>query len=110
MNGWTDYFYPFMLGAALLLAVLGVWFTAIMPGLDRWSRRFFRAYFIVLTVCCVSASMELPLSFYSVPNAVALLVLYLECLFLSLPLPMLTVLSRLSPAHHLFPFFISLFP
>ena len=91
MNCWLDYFYVFMLGVALLLAMLGVWFTAIMPGLDRWNKRFFRVYFIVLTVCCVSSSMEFPLSFYSAPNGVALLVLYLECLFLSLPLPMLTV-------------------
>ncbi len=91
MNDWISFFYSFILGAALLLAVLGVWFTAIMPGLDRWSRRFFRAYFIVLTVCCVSAFMEMASPFFSLPHAVILLVLYIECLFLSLPMPMLTV-------------------
>ena len=91
MNDWISFFYNFILGAALLLAVLGVWFAAIMPGLDRWSRRFFRAYFIVLTVCCVSAFMEMASPFFSLPHAVILLVLYIECLFLSLPMPMLTV-------------------
>ena len=33
MNGWLDSFYVFISGAALLLAALGLWFAAIMPGL-----------------------------------------------------------------------------
>ncbi len=91
MNNWLDFFYSFILGAALLLAVLGVWFTAIMPGLDRWNRRFFRSYFIILTACCVFATMEMALPLYPFPYAAFLILLYLECLFLSLPMPMLTV-------------------
>ena len=91
MNGWIDYFYFFILGAALLLAALGVWFTVIMPGLDRWSRRFFRSYFLVLTACCVFAFAEILLCFYPVANEMIFFVLFAECLFLSLPLPMLTV-------------------
>ncbi len=91
MNGWIYYFYAFILGASLLLAVLGVWLTAVMPGLDRWSKRFFRDYFVVLTVCVVSVLMEAVITFHPAPNAVVILVLYLECFFLSLPLPMLTI-------------------
>ena len=90
MNGWLDFFYCFILGAALLLALLGVWLTAVMPGLDRWNRRFFRSYFVVLTVCCVLATMETAIVCFPVPYAAILLLLYLECLFLSLPTPMLT--------------------
>ena len=50
MNVCADFFYFFIIGAALLLSVLGLWFTAIIPGFDRWSKRFFMLYFIVLTV------------------------------------------------------------
>ncbi len=91
MNSWIDYFYWFILGVALLLSALGIWFTAIMPVPDRWNRRFFRTYFIVLTVCCVFASIEMLLPLISIPYAALLLMLYLECLFLSLPMPMLTL-------------------
>ena len=35
MTSWIDIFYFSIFGAALLLSVMGVWFTAIIPGLDR---------------------------------------------------------------------------
>ena len=91
MNNWTDYFYFFILGAALLLAALGVWFTAIMPVLDRWSRRFFRSYFLALTASCLSAIAEMILTFCPAPRAAIYFVVIPESLLLSLPLPMLTV-------------------
>ena len=47
MIGWTEVFYVSIISAALLLCVLGLWFTAIIPGIDRWSKRFFQAYFSV---------------------------------------------------------------
>ena len=46
MNGWIDFLYAFLYGALLLLSVLGLWLTAIMPGIDRWSKRFFQCFFI----------------------------------------------------------------
>ena len=91
MSIWIDYFYSFMLGAALLLCAMGLWFTAIVPGIDRWSKCFFRDYFIVLLVCCSLAIAEIIAGFYNAPTAVMYAVLILESLFLSMPLPMLTV-------------------
>ena len=41
MNGWTDYFYYFIIGATLLLSMLGLWFIAIIPGINGWHKRFF---------------------------------------------------------------------
>ncbi len=91
MNGWIDYFYFFIIGAALLLSVLGLWLTAILPGVDQWSRRFFRNYFIVLFAACLLGLVEMSFLFYLPPRAVVYLVMFLESMFHLLPLPMLTV-------------------
>ena len=90
MNGWIDSLYFFIAGAALLLSVLGLWLTAIMPGVDRWSKRFFLAYFIVLMVGCLSGLAEIVLYYYPAPSAALHSALFLESLLTSLPLPMLT--------------------
>lgn len=44
MSYWIPLFYFFLIGAALLLSAIGLWFTAIVPGVDRWSKRFFLTY------------------------------------------------------------------
>ena len=84
-------FFFSIISAALVLSVMGLLFTAAMPGIDRWSKRFFLNYFIVLTVCCLSSFIGLILLDYPTPRAVVYFMLVLECLSLSLPLPMLTV-------------------
>jgi len=84
-------FYPAIISAALALSVVGLLFAAIMPGIDRWSRRFFRSYFLVLMACCVSCIIDLSLSGRPAPRAAEYLMLVLECLLLSAPLPMLTL-------------------
>ena len=91
MNDWVNFFYFFIIGAALLLSVLGLWLTAILPGVDHWSRRFFRNYFIILFVACLFGLIEMSFLFYSPPRAVMYLVMFLESMFYSLPLSMLTV-------------------
>lgn len=91
MNGWLDSFYNFISGAALLLASLGLWCAVVMPSIDRWSKRFFLGYFIVLMLCCLSGIAEMILIRYPVPGAVIRLLLSLEGLLLSPLLPLLTV-------------------
>ena len=90
MNGWNDSFYYFITGASLLLSVMGLWFTAILPGLDRWSRRFFLSYFIIFLLGCLSGIAEVVLQYYIVPRSVFIILLVFESLLLSLPLPMQT--------------------
>ena len=90
MNGWTGFFYFFICGAALLLSALGLWFAAIMPGFDRWSKRFFLSFFAVLMLACFFSILDVILSYYAVPVMVFRILLVLECLFLALPMPMLT--------------------
>ena len=58
MSGWSDFFYVFIFGAALLLSALGMFFAAVIPGIDRWSKRFFLGYFSVFLLCCLSSLME----------------------------------------------------
>ena len=91
MINWVEYFYFFLIGAAFLLSVMGLWFTRIMPGSDLWNRRFFRSYFIVLMANSLSGLAEMILHFYPVPTAVIFVVFTLESLFILLPMPMLTV-------------------
>lgn len=91
MSSWGESFYYVITGAALLLSVMGVWFTALIPGLARWDKRFFLRYFIILLFCSVSALTELLLHDHPVPDALIYVLLLLETMLLSLPLPMQTV-------------------
>ena len=91
MSRLSEYFYFSVFTAAVLLSALGLWFTAIIPGIDRWSKRFFLSYFTVFILCCLSTLPEVLLYHYPLPTAAVYCILFLECLFLSLPLPMLTV-------------------
>ena len=77
-------------GAALLLSAIGLWFTVVIHGIDRWSRRFFMSYFIIFLLCCLSNVAEMILQYYTAPRAVFIFLLLLESLLLSLPLLMLT--------------------
>ena len=87
----SDIFGFSVTSAALVLSALGLWFPAIMPGIDRWSKRFFQCYFAVFILCCVFSLADLLLFGRSISHAAVYLLMFLECLFLSLPLPMLTV-------------------
>ena len=90
MTAWIDSFYYFISGAALLLSVLGLWFTVVIPGMDRWGRRFFLSYFFVLLLSGICVLVEMVLHSHSVPRAFIMIFLLLETLLLSLPLPMVT--------------------
>ena len=92
MNGWNDFFYYFIIGSTLLLSTLGLWFTAIMPGVDHWNRRFFRSFFLVLILSVCSVLTDIALRAASAPCAVIRFMQVLECLLLALPVPMMTVL------------------
>ncbi|MBQ9905074.1 MAG: histidine kinase [Synergistaceae bacterium] len=91
MSSWVDIFYFFIGGVALLLSMLGLWFTAIMPGIDRWSKHFFLSYFIVLMLCCIFNFTEVIFYYYPVSISVMYFVVLLGSMSLALPLVMLTV-------------------
>ena len=91
MSAWIEPFGFALTGAALVLSMTGLWFTDIIPGLDRWSKRFFRNFFLIFLLCCLSGIVEVVFHRIIVPGAVFHLLLLLEDLLLSLPMPMLTV-------------------
>ena len=91
MIGWSEVFYFSIISAAMLLCILGLWFTAIIPGIDRWSKRFFLSYFSVFILCCLMGYFELAFIAHSFSSRAYYNYLIVECLVLSLPLPMLTV-------------------
>ena len=78
-------------GAALLLSVMGLWFTIIIPGISRWNRRFFLSYFLVFLLCCLYSFTEMAFQYYIGPGSIFFVLLLLESLLLAIPQPMLTV-------------------
>jgi len=90
VNGWLEPFYYFIIGAVMLLSFMGLWFTVIMPCMDRWSRRFFIGYFSVLLLCSVVSLVDLIIARYYKAETPAEVLGFFESLFLSIPVPMLT--------------------
>lgn len=87
----NDIAYYFLFGAMTMLSLTGLWLTFVMPGLDRWNRRFFRILFSCLVLCMLSYLVDLIL--YRYPNETLLVKLSwsFETLLMSLTVPMLTV-------------------
>ena len=91
MNVWNNVFYISIITTAGVLSAMGLWFTAVMPGIDRWNKRFFRYYYLVIMACCLSAVFDFIFFYNNYPKAAVFIALVLESLLLSVPLPMLTV-------------------
>ncbi|MBQ9005706.1 MAG: hypothetical protein IJ092_04955, partial [Atopobiaceae bacterium] len=49
----------FVLGGLLILAMLGLGLAAALPGVDRWSKRFFMVFFSLLVPCVGASFAEL---------------------------------------------------
>ena len=77
--------------SALLTGIMGLWLNMIMPDIDHWSRKFFRRYFFIIVLFCLSSLIEKIL--YSVTTqATAIYTVWLfEGLIFSLPCLMLTI-------------------
>ena len=80
-----------IISAGLVLSVMGLLFTIAMPAFDRWSRHFFQCYFTVFILSCLTGFADLLVYGHPAPHVAVYLLMVLESLFLSLPLPMLTV-------------------
>ena len=89
MITWYTIFTFSIISAALLIALLGIWLTAIIPLIDRWSRRFFLAYFTALMACSLVSLADLIIYQYIGIGTLRIFG-FLEVLLLSVPIPMLT--------------------
>ena len=91
MSDQTSFIHGIYYGAALLLMGMGLCFAFIMPGVDRWSKRFFTVFFSLLFFFyCFSLSEML---FYGVAgmNQVSVIANFGMSLFSVIPLPMMTL-------------------
>ena len=86
---WYTIFSFSITSAALLIALLGIWLTAILPLIDRRSKRFFISYFTALMACSLVSLADLIMNQY-LGIALQRIFGFVEVLLLSVPLPMLT--------------------
>ena len=90
----TLHIFFFLLGAAIMLFLLGLGIAVIMPGIDRWSKRFFIVFFSILFLYCIATLAEEMIVLHPPLTSDLLLVekglYYLESLFCSILMPMLT--------------------
>ncbi|MBQ9403609.1 MAG: histidine kinase [Synergistaceae bacterium] len=88
---WFDsQFIYFMIGAVLLLSLTGLWFIAVMPGIDSWSKRFFRSLFMLFILLNFIGFIDTVTYKYPVPIWVMYFMIILESALLSLSLLMMT--------------------
>ena len=91
MNVWIERIEFFLCGAMLLLMVLGLSNAVIMPGIDRWNKRFFVVFFATLVLCvgaCFADSIVYRDPDMALAESVAT---FFEYLLAALLMPMLTV-------------------
>ena len=94
MTNW-EYIVEYLLsGALMVMMVIGIAFSAVMPALDRWNKRYFITLFSLFLLCCVTCFIAV--LFWEDPaKAQAARIVYIfEGLFLSTPIymPMLFLL------------------
>ena len=94
MNDWNAILYAFMSGAASLMMGLGLGLAAIMPSVDRWSKRFFIIFFGVLFLNACLALAETIFSEMLHAAGAVRAVDFLMSLLSAIPLPMQAVFLK----------------
>ena len=59
MSDWMLLLSCFVGGVMVLLIALGLGVAAVLPGIDRWSRRFFIVYFSNLVLYTIIGTVDL---------------------------------------------------
>ena len=91
MSCWIEALTLTIPSVAIILSMIGLWFTSVIPGLDCWSRSFFKRYFVVFLFCVLTGILETVFQLYNIPWPVFIILLGLETLLLALPQPMVTI-------------------
>ena len=78
-------------GALLVMMAIGIAFSAYMPALDKWNKRYFMVLFSLLFLCSVSCLLSL--IFYEDPTKAATerVIYFFESLFMAAPIIMPTI-------------------
>ena len=80
-----------MVGGAAMLALMGLVITAIMPGIDRWSKSFFTIYFIILALYIIFAFIEEISYMHPEMRSALMISMYFDSLLLAAPMPLITI-------------------
>ncbi len=90
MIDWFELFCYLLCSAMLTLTAVGLCISAVMPGMNRWNRRFFTVLFTVLFLLMVAFIVDLII--YEFPDMALAerIVVYFQYLLVSLPMPMFT--------------------
>jgi len=90
MSDWMILATYFVGGVMVLMMALGLGISIVMPGIERWSRRFFTAFFSVLLLCMGVIFIDSLI--YEKPNLILAerIVIFFEYLLSSIVMPMLT--------------------
>ena len=91
MSEQMIFIYGLFFGATLLLMGMGLCFAVIMPGIDRWSKRFFMTFFGLLFLNFCFSLVEM--IFYGIPGLeqLAKVSYFLMSLISAIPLQMMTL-------------------
>ncbi|MBR7070937.1 MAG: histidine kinase [Clostridia bacterium] len=91
MTDWMYIVDYLLAGALLVMMAIGIAFSAFMPGLDKWNKRYFIILFSLLFLCAVTCLLAL--IFYEDPTkANTERVIYIfESLFITVPIFMPTI-------------------
>ena len=75
-------------GAMLIMMLIGIAFSAFMPALDRWNRKYFLTFFSILLMYAVVLSVDMII--YTNPDIAATqrVFIIIEYLFFSVLMPM----------------------
>ena len=90
MMDWFTLLAFSLIGAMLALTTLGLGIAAIMPGTDRWNRRFFMCLFATVMLFMVALLTDCLVWDNPGMATAEKIAIYFEYLFLSLPMPMFT--------------------
>jgi len=80
---WYDILGFSVIGAILVIMALGIVFSAIIPTLDKWGKRYFITLFSLLFLCAVTCFIALILWYDPTQAAAERIVYILEDIFLS---------------------------
>lgn len=88
MTDWVDYL---LAGALLVMMAIGIAFSAFMPALDKWNKRYFILLFSLLFLCTVTCFLSL--IFYNNPAKATTerVVYFFGSLFMAVPIFMPTI-------------------
>ena len=91
MIDWMNAVEYILAGALLVMMAIGITFSASMPALDKWNKRYFMVLFSLLFLCSVSCLLSL--IFYEDPTKAATerVIYFFGSLFMAVPIFMPTI-------------------